>query len=587
MSTAVFDVEANGLHDATTVWCIVIKDLDTGEVHEYRQNDIEAGLQHLYGFSRIVGHNILDYDLPLLARLYSFSHGSCWDTLVASRLLYPDRPGGHSLASWGERLGRGKPGHEDWTQYSEEMLHRCVEDVEINHLLYDELHREMEGHDWEQALELEFNVQRIISEQTRTGVLFDKNLAESSIQELTGWIEEIDSELEIITPAKAKSYGVSIQEPFKKDGTLRKSVTDWFDDLHPPVYGPFTRMYLEPINLSSDVQLKALLHSLGWKPTVYNYNKETGERTSAKLEFHEGDGLDSGIGKLIKDRKLWSHRRSQIQGWLDKVRDDGRLPAGANTVGTPTRRFRHNTVVNVPKAADYVPYGKIMRSMFTVPEGYRLVGYDAEQLELRMLAHYMNDKDYTDAILSGDIHTYNQQLAGLPTRDSAKTFIYAFNYGAGDAKIGSIIGVGAAEGKEIKREFFRACPSLEKLIRGVSRAAGRGYLLGLDGGLLRIRRGSDGRLQRNKALNVLLQGAGAIVMKKSMVILDEWVKERGLDAKKVIDMHDEAQWEVAEKDVEEFTELAPMCIVRAGEHFNLNVPLAAEAKVGMTWAETH
>lgn len=588
MKTAVFDLEANGLHDATTIWCIVIKDLDNGRVYKYGPDTVKHGLDMLEQYDRIIGHNIIDFDCPLLNRLHSFTPRDCWDTLVASRLLFPDRPGGHSLGAWGERLGRDKPDHEDWTQFSEEMMHRCVEDVEINTLLYHELHREMEGHDWTQALELEFNVQRIISEQARTGVLLDKNLAEKSIQELTAWIEKIDKELEHVTPNKTRSYGVSIEAPFKKDGTLKKMVTEWMGQVPDGmVSGPLCRVYFEPINLSSDVQLKELLLSLGWKPTVYNYNKETGERTSPKLEFHEGDGLDSGLGKLIKDRKLWSHRRSQIQGWLDKVRDDGRLPAGANTIGTPTRRFRHNTVVNVPKAADYVPYGKQMRSMFTVPEGYRLIGYDAEQLELRMLAHYMNDQEYIDAILSGDIHSHNQRLAGLPTRDAAKTFIYAFNYGAGDAKIGSIVGGDSNDGKRIKQEFFEACPSLAQLIRGVKRASGRGYLVGLDGGLLRIRRGSDGRLQRSKALNVLLQGAGSIVMKQSMVFMDQWVKERGLDAKKVIDMHDEAQWEVAEKDVEEFMELAPQCIVRAGEHFNLNIPLAAEAKVGMTWAETH
>ena len=599
MKTAVFDLEANGLHDATTIWCIVIKDLGTGDVQKFGPSSIERGVRVLGSYDTLIGHNIIDFDSSLIGRLYSPLNCSLWDTLVCSRLLYPDRPDGHSLGAWGERLGRGKPAHEDWTQFTEEMMHRCVEDVEINTLLYHELHREMEGHDWTQALELEFNVQRIISEQARNGVLFDTNLAEKSIQELTAWIEEIDHELEEVTPSRTRRHGVDILEPFKKDGSFKKVVVDWFMDTdlcnleHPCVAGPFSRVYFERLNLASDVQLKELLFSLGWKPTQWNFNKETGERTSPKLEFHEGDGLDSGLGKLIKDRKLWSHRRSQIQGWLDKVRDDGRLPAGANTIGTPTRRFRHNTVVNVPKAGynkeggELAAYGNRMRSLFTVPEGCKLIGYDASGLELRMLAHFMNDDKYTEILLNDDIHEYNRQLIGLPERDDAKTFIYAFNYGAGDGKIGSIIGGSASDGARLKREFFEGLPSLERLIKGVKRAAGRGYLVGVDGGFLRIRRGSDGRLQLNKALNTLLQGTGAIVMKQSMVFMDQWVKERGLDAKKVIDMHDEAQWEVAEKDVEEFMELAPQCIVRAGEHFNLNIPLAAEAKVGMTWAETH
>lgn len=599
MKKAVFDLEANGLHEATKIWCIVIKDLDDSRVYKYGPDSISDGVDHLASYELLIGHNIIDYDSYVIDNLTSVKLTGLWDTLVASRLLHPDRKvpegftgrsGPHSLDAWGYRLGLRKPVHEDWTKFSEEMLHRCAMDVEINHRLYTQLNLEMKGHDWNSALSMEFSVQEIISRQTRTGVLLDKKSAENAVQELTGWIEKLDIDLEKYAPTKTKPWGVTIDTPFKKNGEMKKAVLDWTDQ---DVQGPFNRVLFERINLSSDVQLKELLFTLGWKPKAYNFSVKTGERTSPKLEFYEGDGLDSGLGKMIKDRKLWSHRRSQIQGWLDKLRPDDRLPAGANTIGTPTRRFRHNVVVNVPKAGynksgeELAFYGNKMRSLFTVPKGYKLVGYDAEQLELRMLAHYMNDPAYTQEILSGDIHSYNQELAGLPTRDDAKTFIYAFNYGAGDAKIGSIVGGSVAEGRLIKKKFFEECPALEKLIKGVKRAAGRGYLIGLDGGLLRIRRGQDGRLQRNKALNVLLQGAGAIVMKKSMVLMDDWVTELGLDAKKVIDMHDEAQWEVADKDVEKFMELAPQSIVIAGEHFNLNIPLAAEAKCGNNWSETH
>ena len=227
------------------------------------------------------------------------------------------------------------------------------------------------------------------------------------------------------------------------------------------------------------------------------------------------------------------------------------------------------------------------RSMFTARPGRVLVGYDATGLELRMLAHYMNDPDYTEVLLNGDIHTYNQELAGLPTRDAAKTFIYAFNYGAGDAKLGSIVGGSTNEGRELRVRFLSENRALDKLIRGVKRASARGFLLGLDGRMLHMRRGSDGRIQRNKALNTLLQGGGAIVMKQAMIYLDDWVKEHKLDAIKVIDMHDEAQWDVNPKDVEKFKELAELSVVKAGEYFKLNVPLAADVKVGKNWAETH
>jgi len=172
------------------------------------------------------------------------------------------------------------------------------------------------------------------------------------------------------------------------------------------------------------------------------------------------------------------------------------------------------------------------------------VGHDASGLELRMLAHYMNDKEFTEQILHGDIHSYNQRLAGLPTRDSAKTFIYAFIYGAGDAKLGSIVNGSKADGTRLRNTFLSALPSLGKLIDNVKKASTRGYLKGLDGRKIWMRRDSNGDVMQHKALNTLLQCAGAVVMKKSM-------------------------------------------IREAGRHFELNIPLDAEAKVGKNWAETH
>lgn len=96
-----------------------------------------------------------------------------------------------------------------------------------------------------------------------------------------------------------------------------------------------------------------------------------------------------------------------------------------------------------------------------------------------------------------------------------------------------------------------------------------------------------GKVMTHKALNTLLQGAGAIVMKKSCILLWEDVAREALDAYKVLDMHDEGQSEVWIPHTERYCELAVGSVVRAGEHFKLNIPLAAEAKVGKNLAETH
>lgn len=607
MRTAIYDTEANGLHEATKIWCIVVKDQDTGVVKSFGPNNIRDGIGYLCDYDRVVCHNQLDFDRYIINKLYGIdlaSHTSLVDTLVLSRLSYPDRPapvglspraGPHSLEAWGLRFGVPKPKHEDWTQYSDEMLHRCQQDVEINHKTYEYLLDEMKGHDWSEACELEKRTQEIVSEQARRGVYFDLKAAEKAIQELSGRIAKLDVELEHLTPYKARPYGVVIDKIYKADGQYRKNIIDWYEQDLPlgMIAGEFTRIFYERMNLSSDVQVKELLFKLGWQPVAYNYNKETGERTSPKLEFADGDGLDTGLGKMIKDRKLWSHRLSQIQGWVKNVRPDCRIEADGNPCGTPTRRFTHRRVVNVPKAGydkegnELAFYGNKMRALFTASPGRKMVGYDLKGIELRLLAHFMGDQEYIDTLLNGDIHVLNQELAGLPTRDHAKTFIYAFNYGAGDAKLGSIVGGTADAGRRLRREFLRANPALEKLIRGVKRSAGRGFLRALDGGVLRIRRGSDGRLQRNKALNTLLQGNGAVVHKKVGQVLYDLVKENKLDAWKVIDMHDEAQWDVKPKDVERFTELVHEATVIVTRHFNMNLPIEADVKVGKNWAETH
>ncbi len=228
-----------------------------------------------------------------------------------------------------------------------------------------------------------------------------------------------------------------------------------------------------------------------------------------------------------------------------------------------------------------------MRSLFIPRPGYKLVGHDASGIQLRMLAHYMDDPIFTNEILSGDIHEFNQRAAGLPNRDAAKTFIYAFIFGAGDGKLGSIIGGSAQDGATLRRKFLLALPNLEKLIKRVKRASSKGWLKGLDGRRLIMRRGPDGRVMAHKALNVLLQGGEAVVMKQSCNMLWEAVAANDVIAHKVLDMHDEGQSEVLPEHIELYSELAVQSIIQAGEHFNLNIPLDAEAKVGMNLAETH
>tara|TARA_R110001592_G_scaffold298424_1_gene569226 strand:- start:123 stop:836 length:714 start_codon:yes stop_codon:yes gene_type:complete len=228
------------------------------------------------------------------------------------------------------------------------------------------------------------------------------------------------------------------------------------------------------------------------------------------------------------------------------------------------------------------PYGKECRECFTVKDAdnYSIVGMDAKGLELRMLAHYMNDEDYMDIVLHGDPHTANQKAAGLNTRSQAKTFIYAFLYGAGAEKLGTVVNGTARDGAQLKKQFLSNMPTLEKLIHRVQGASERGNVIGLDGRRIFIR-------HQHAALNTLLQGAGAISCKQWSISMHHYIKLHRLDARLVNTIHDELQYEVHNRDVDEVVLGADKMMQEAGRLLGVRLELNADAKVGRTWASTH
>jgi hypothetical protein len=613
MNRCVFDIEANGLLDTITrVWSLVVRDLQTGEKFSYTPDEIQTGLKKLEEYDVLIGHNIIGYDLPALARTmdwHKYESKRVVDTLVISRYLWPERPWGHSLEDWGVRLGNPKIHFDQWDHWSEEMQTYCEQDVDVNvdilHALEKEFGDILTGFEVYQpsfdynavvdrsiltGMECEHHVQRIITRQEINGVVFNERRARFYVFELEARKLQLYAkirpylQLEVI-----RSGSVPVNKPFLKSGDYSSQVTKWYPEEQDRsrVAGPFTRVNFVQPDLGSRNKLIWQLLRLGWVPE--NFTKKGNPKLTV-----EGEPcpsllkIGSEVGQWIADWYIYNHRQSQIKGWIRRVRIDGRLTAGAITIGTPTYRFRHNVVVNVPKAASYVPFGYEMRSLFTVPQGKRMVGHDASGLELRMLANYINDIVFTREVVDGDIHTKNQNDAGLPTRDDAKTFIYAFIYGAGNLKIGRIIGGAEQDGAAIKRKFLKQNPKLASLIKSVQKAAGRGYLVGLDGRKIRLRRDKEtGEIQTHKALNTLLQSGGALVMKWSMIFLDQLLREAGLHSKKVIDMHDEGQSEVPTEEATIHAELAVESIRIAGRYLDLNCPLDGEAKIGLNWAQTH
>jgi DNA polymerase I-like protein with 3'-5' exonuclease and polymerase domains len=191
--------------------------------------------------------------------------------------------------------------------------------------------------------------------------------------------------------------------------------------------------------------------------------------------------------------------------------------------------------------------------------------------------------EYCKVVLDGDIHTTNQEAAGLATRDNAKTFFYAFIYGAGNEKIGKIVGKDAKEGGRLKRKFLNSLPALKSLIEAVkSKAQKKGYILGLDKRRIPIR-------HAHAALNTLLQSAGALLAKQSMVIMRDKIIAKGWQgrAHQVLWCHDEHQWDCEPEIADEVGRMQVESYLEAGRHFNFRIPIDGEYKVGNNWAETH
>ena len=577
MRQIILDIEANGLKP-DTIWCVVAKEVEHGTTNTFIGDDIsEFGDWILYnGITDICGHNIIGYDLPILERLAGFKwEGPIQDTLVMSRLAHPHREGGHSLNAWGSRLGFEKGEHNDWYSFSWDMVDYCKRDVELTQLVYGHLMKELE-HFKEESITLEHNVARIVNQQVENGWTINERDANLLLGELRQKLHDVETTVR--KTFKPLPVWIPLNYPEDKthnnDGSISKRYQAQLDkgaSWKDKEWG----YYLYPeFNLGSRQQIGRYLQHFGWKP------KEFTDKGNVIVNESVLTGVDMPEAQQIAEYLMLQKRVAQVQSWVDAIEIDGRVRGYVNPIGAVTGRMTHSKPNMAQVPASYSPYGTECRQLWTVPSGYKLVGMDASGLELRMLAHYMNDYDYTEEVISGDIHTTNQKSAGLATRDQAKTFIYAFLYGAGDEKIGTIVGGGKGTGRTVKKKFLDNTPALKSLRERVTTASKRGYLIGIDGRRIWVR-------SEHSALNTLLQGAGAIIMKKALVLLDEYAILKGIDYKIIGNIHDEIQSEVHEKDAKVFGEIAVMAIKEAGEKFNLNCPLDGAYKIGGNWNETH
>lgn len=591
----VLDIETNS--DASKIWCVFCRDLDTDIVSMFvKPNNLQA---YLDSVEKIIAHNGIFFDFPVLKKIWNIQvkKSQVVDTLVLARLYDPSIEGGHSLEAWGERLGHYKaPYKQIWSWMTGTFLdkdnanlpfdepvipllhHYCARDTLVTAQLYKHLDKEMQNDFSEKSKELEHQVAIIIAEQERNGFKLDEKGASQLLCSLKTKLEAIQVEMQSIFPPKVESNRVH--------KTTGKALAD----------------IVEPFNPGSRKQIAERLIEKGWKP------KKHTEKGSVIVDETTLEGIDIPEAKAIAEYLMLQKRIAQIESWIEAVQPDGRVHGRVITNGAVTGRMTHHSpnMAQIPNSGAI--YGPECRNLWTVEKGNSLVGIDASGLELRMLAHYMNDDEYTSEVVSGDVHWKNTQSLGLipkgtirnkkdeyheAQRNKAKTFIYAFLYGASGAKIGTIVGGGAKEGQDRINSFLRNTPKLKAFREKVSRLySEKGWLPGIDGRKLLVR-------SEHSAVNTLLQGAGAIVMKKALVLLKDELRRHQIWHEFKANVHDEFQIECREADAEKVGQLGQQAIAKVVEVLEilddsppnpkkrLRCPLDGEYKIGKTWKDTH
>ncbi len=643
MRITFFDLETDGfLADCKTIHCLSMKNPATGRLRRFTKENMEEGIRLLMKLGnegKLVGHNIIPFDIPVIQKFYPWFQiplQHTYDTLVISRLFFSDMinrdganikagrlpsslVGSHKLEAWGYRLGLQKgeystdfknewiacnvdlpllehtetlkgaaqrkweadpvvrdkwiaawakehyPTGLEWKEYCPAMGDYCDLDVEVTEALYNHL-QALQYSDL--AIELEHKARHYCSMMERSGFPFNVKAAVSLYGQLA-------QERDTIRARMMATFPPLVEERIspKTGKRLKDKVTE---------FNPGSRDQIA-------YRLKA---KYGWEPKAFT------DKGKPQIDEVILKALPYEEAQILADYFLLEKRVGQLaegdQAWL-KAEREGHIHGSINTNGAVTGRCTHSSpnLAQVPSVRAL--WGKECRGLFTVRPGFRQVGADLSGLELRCLAHFMAQWDrgaYTDLLLTGDVHTANQQAAGLPTRDNAKTFIYAFLYGAGDVKIGSIVNEKASEakqrreGKKLKEQFLAGLPALKKLKEAVEKAADRGHLIGLDGRRVAVR-------SKHAALNTLLQGAGALISKQWVIEVFEEAERRGLrygwegDWTLLGYIHDEMQFAVREGLDEEFGKMVIECARKAGEFFNFKCPIDAEFKVGANWMECH
>lgn len=679
MPSYIFDVETNGLLRSKKdsppmdrIHVLVMRDVDTRETFVFRRNDqedtIEDGILMLHEADQIIGHNVVHFDVKAIQRVYPdwFPKGEVVDTLVLCRMIVPDIKSGdfnlnrkgqlpgwligsHSLDAWGYRLGKNKgdyakemakAGLDPWAKWNQDMEDYCVNDVDVNELLYAAIRKDIPP---DSAVALETQIHDIVGFMEDNGYFFDAAKAVELADHLRVKIESksaevVDSFGVWFKPKKKKIVKMQWDDPkgINRSKTYDTPDAEWGEDYSRAVWGVMTfpkvtwrghkkypdrtegcpyveieRMEFNPRSRNQIVDRFTTIYD--WTPEDFTekgspsvddavLNKVIAEIPEAKA-LSEILFLEKRYGQVSKGRSSWLNTYSE---------ETSRIHPYTNTGGTVSGRCSHASpnIAQVPGVmvgkdhkillGDEGQYGYECRSLFYTPEAingvpWTQVGVDLSGIEFRCLAERCakyDDGELIEVVLSGDIHAINMKSTGITDRSLIKRVLYGLMYGAGDWKLGHTIEPHETDdekrkiGRKVRHLLMKGLPAMKKVIEDCQEQAENGFLIGLDGRRLTAR-------SPHAALNLRLQSDAAMIAKKWVCLTEDYAMEAGLnhgwngDFSMLAFVHDELQTSVKEEYAQLYSELCVKAAQDAGKFFGFRCPVDAEAKSGPNWGVCH
>jgi DNA polymerase-1 len=610
----VFDIEADNLLPKLSKFhCAGAIDIDTGAEYWFRSNQLQEFLDLLDSAEVIIAHNAFGYDVPALTKLTGWKpKATVQCTKVMSQVLDYRRFGfGHSLKKWGEFFNDHKGDYSGgFETFNEDMFVYMQQDVRLLVKVYKYLIQETKNYINAskskavlKALRSEMSMDAIMAEQCQNGWKFNLEGAKALSATIDQRMQEIESFINPLLPGKAnvvdpnttkdhepitgKRYAVEKKPTYTKSGKLTSHISRWFElDLDTtvdtcPVWGEYCRVTFDTGDIGNTDTVKRYLGTIGWEPDEWNWKRINGEfiKVSAKLSDSSLERLGD-VGQALMEYYTLRSRKSILEGWFQYVDDNSRLHGDVFNIGTPTFRQTHKIIANLPGA--YATLGKEFRSLFVSEPGYTLVSADSAACQLRLLAHYMRDNKFTDTVLNGDVHQMNADILEC-TRPQAKRFIFAYLYGAGAQKLSGYIGKTVPQAKKAMAKYKKELPALARLINNVSNLIeSQGFIPGLDD-----RRIMLDKSERHKSLNYLIQGAEAVVMKATVVMIDEELKKANIDFKHVLFYHDEHTVEVREDQAEQTREIIMRCFEEAPKALGIDIMTCGDCNIGENYYDVH